>query len=204
MHLFFSASNPLSMVDPNGTDALWIKDTGQNTATLVIPVHFTGSGATPDRITAILDRAVTLQNGSGTVNVMVMSTDKPVNGVLNQMDLSPGLDTKNFGQAGEGVNKLGGNNAHIDTPNDSDNSRDSTGAAVHDTLHFAGIKDEYVEGPRDQNGNRTSVPSPGYDNSNIMTDRAGTHLNADQVNEVQKNKSTKQCSTDGRGGTKCN
>lgn len=83
---------------------------------------------------------------AGTVNVMVVSSDTPINGVLNQMDLSPGLDTKNHGQAFEGVNKLGGNKAHIDTPNDADNSRDSTGAAVHDSLHFAGIKDEYVEG----------------------------------------------------------
>jgi hypothetical protein len=192
------------MVDPTGTDALWIKDKNAQTATLVIPVHFAGSGATPERISGILDRGLTLQNESGSVNVIVMSSDKPVQGVLNEMDLSPGLDTKNFGQAGEGVQGLGGNKAHINTPNDNDNSGDSTGAAFHDTLHFAGIKDEYVEGPRDENGNRTSSPAPGYDKSNIMTDRGGTHLKAEQVSEAQRNRSTKQCVADDHGNTKCN
>jgi hypothetical protein len=133
-----------------------------------------------------------------------MSTDTPVNGVLNQMDLSPGLDHTNFGDAGEGVNKLGGNNGHIDTPNDNDNSKDSTGAAFHDTLHFAGIKDQYKEGPRDAEGNRTSEPTAGYDKSNIMTDRSGTQLKATQVEEAKTNKSTKQCTSDDHGKTVCN
>lgn len=53
------------MVDPTGTDALWIKDKDKNTATLLIPVHFTGTGATSETIVAIVDRAMTLQNESG-------------------------------------------------------------------------------------------------------------------------------------------
>ena len=79
---------------------------------------------------------------------------------------------------------------HINTENAQSND-----AAAHDTLHFAGIKDQYKEGPRDANGNRTSSPTSGYDNSNIMTSRSGTKLNPDQIQEARDNKTSKQCIT---------
>jgi hypothetical protein len=99
--------------------------------------------------------------------------------------------------AGEGINKLGGNTGHINS-----DSADSNDATAHDNLHFAGIKDQYREGPRDANGNRTSTPAPGYDNSNIMTSRSGTKLKPEQIQEAQKNSTTKQCTTD-NGKTVC-
>jgi hypothetical protein len=64
------------------------------------------------------------------VKIEVVNTDKPMNGVLNTMDLSPGADTKNYGPAGEGVNKLGGNSGHINTDNGLSND-----AAAHDDLY---------------------------------------------------------------------
>jgi hypothetical protein len=36
----------------------------------------------------------------------------------------------------------------------------SNDAASHDILHFAGIEDAFVKGPRDANGNRTTEPKP--------------------------------------------
>ena len=70
-----------------------------------------------------------------------------------------------------------------------------TSAAAHDVLHFAGIDDQYTEGKRDANGNRTNTPKPGYDNSNIMTSRKGKKLKPKQIQEANKNGSTKHCST---------
>jgi RHS repeat-associated protein len=181
-------NNPLNKVDLTGTDALWIRDKDTKRTTLMIPVHFTGSGATTENIIKILDREMTLDTGGRDVHVI--STDKPVNGVLNEMDLSPGYDFTNYPDAGEGTDALGGNKAHIKS--DSSTSND---AAAHDILHFAGIKDQYVEGPRDASGNRTSEPTPGYDKTNIMTDRSGTKLKPKQVDEAKTNKTTKQCTS---------
>jgi RHS repeat-associated protein len=188
----YMRNNPLGGVDIDGHDALWVidKDTGQ--VTLVIPVHFTGSAATQPNISAILKQDNSLDTGGSPVRIKVISTDKPIDGVLNHMDFSPGYNTKLCGSAGECVNKLGGNEAHINSANGQ-----STGAAAHDVLHFAGIKDEYIEGPRDKSGNRTSKPAPGYDNSNIMTARTGTKLNPRQIQEANRNKTTKHCITGG-------
>jgi hypothetical protein len=73
---------------------------------------------------------------------------------------------------------------------------------AHDILHFAGIQDQYKEGPPDKDGHRTSTPTPGYDNSNIMTARSGTTLKPEQIQEAQNNKTTKQCTTE-NGKTVC-
>jgi len=163
----------------------------------VIPVQITGSAASTQNINTIINRDNTLNLNGSSVSIKVVGTDKPMNGVLNKMDFSSGYDTKMCGSAGECVNKLGGNKAHIN----SDNAQ-STDAAAHDILHFAGIKDEYVEGPRDSQGNRTSTPAPGYDDSNIMTSRSGTNLKPAQVQEGSKNQTTKHCTTQD-GKTTC-
>jgi RHS repeat-associated protein len=188
---------PTTKIDSDGHDAMWIVDKKTGQTTLVIPVHYTGSSATKENVSAIVTRDNTLNTGGSPVKIQVISTDKPINGVLNTLDLSPGKDTKNFGSIGEGVNKLGGNNGHIDMSNALSNE-----AAAHDTLHFAGIRDQYKEGPRDAQGNRTSTPTPGYDNSNIMTSRSGTKLKPQQIQEADKNKTTKHC-TSNQGKTKC-
>jgi len=146
-----------------------------------------------------VNRDNTLNTNGSSVKIQVIETDKPINGVLNKMDFSSGYDFENYNNgAGEGTKGLGGNEAHIN----SDNS-DAKDAAAHDILHFAGIKDQYQEGPRDAQGNRTSSPTPGYDNSNIMTSRSGTNLKPEQIQEAQQNKSTKQCTTTDNGKTVC-
>jgi hypothetical protein len=114
--------------------------------------------------------------------------------VLNTLDFSPGLDTKRWGEAGEGIDDMGGRNAHIDSSQEM-----AIGAAAHDILHFAGIQD----GPRDASGKRTSSPNPGYDDTNIMSSRAGTKLNPDQINEAKTNRSTKHCVVKEDGKTEC-
>jgi hypothetical protein len=64
------------------------------------------------------------------------------------------------------------------------------------------MKDRYTEGIPDAQGNRTSTPDPGYNNTNIMTSRSGTDLNAVQIHEAEKNPTTKHCTTD-KGKTVC-
>ena len=76
---------------------------------------------------------------------------------MNKMDYSPGYDFKHYQKGiGEGVNKLGGNRGHInsDATDASGNPRDPIGAALHDTLHFAGYPDGYVGGDSDGKGGR--------------------------------------------------
>ena len=183
-------NNPLIRIDSNGHDAIWLTDSISGQVTLIIPVHFSGSGATADQVQAIVERDNSLDIGGSPVKILVVATDKPIDGVLNEMDFSPGYNSK-CGSAGECVmDGLGGSHAHIDSRPD-----DSTSAAAHDILHFAGIKDQYTEGKRDANGNRTNKPKPGFNNSNIMTSRKGKKLKPEQIQEAKKNGSTKHCST---------
>jgi RHS repeat-associated protein len=193
----YVTNNPMVITDPTGHDGLWVVDKATGQTTLVIPVNFTGSAATPEKVAEIVKRDNSLDTGDSKVNIQVVATDKPVNGVLNTMDLSPGADEKKYGTPGEGVNEVGGNTGHINTDN-----ANSTGAAAHDVLHFSGVKDQYVEGPKDKDGNRTSTPTPGYDDKNIMTARAGTQLKPEQLKEAHDNKTTKQCTTED-GKTVC-
>ncbi|WP_321470786.1 RHS repeat-associated core domain-containing protein [uncultured Paludibaculum sp.] len=190
-------NNPLAMVDVTGKDALRITDKASGQVTVVIPVRFTGSGATPERIKQIVDRDNGLNTNGSTTGIQVVVTDKKINGVLNTLEISPGPNTTMCGDPGSCVDRLGGKKGYIDS---SDTGKKDSGP--HEILHFAGIQDQYVEGPKDANGNRTAVPAPGYDNSNIMTSRDGTNLKPDQVKEAESNKSTKQCTVE-NGKTKC-
>jgi hypothetical protein len=190
-------NNPLRYIDPDGHDAVWSEDKDTGRTTLLIPVQITGAGATPESIRAIVNRDNSLDLGGSTVDLKVVLTDKPINGVLNHMDFSPGYNKAMCGAPGECVNTMGGNQAHINSANGQ-----STGAAAHDILHFAGIQDQYKEGKRNARGNRTSTPTAGYTNSNIMTSRSGTQLKPQQVQEAAKNRSTKHCTVE-NGKTKC-
>jgi RHS repeat-associated protein len=194
----YVGNNPLSMADADGHDAYWVVDKQTGQATLVIPVHYTGSGATPANVSAIVNQDNSLNTGGSPVKIQVISTDKPINGVLNTLDLSPGADMTHYPVAGEGVNALGGDHGHINTDNAQAN-----GAAAHDTLHFAGIKDQYKEGPKNPDGSRgPSIPNPGTQD-NIMSSRTGAKLTPNQIQEAQRNKTTKQCTSD-NGKTTCN
>jgi RHS repeat-associated protein len=187
----YTYNNPLRYTDPDGHDALWVVDKQTGQVILVIPVSYTGPGATPENVRNIVNQDNSLDTGGSPVKIQVLSTDKPVNGVLNEMDLSPGLDFKTYPIAGEGTNAVGGNKAHINS-----DAVQATGAAAHDTLHFAGITDKYQDVGKDDKGNRIITVKPGYDSSNIMVSRTGTNIKPEQLREAQKNKTTRQCTRD--------
>ncbi len=191
MNLYtYVGNDPLDKIDPKGTDALWVNNPDGST-TLIIPVQFSGAGATAENVAAIVARVNSLSIADAGIHIQAVSTSKPMNGVLNKMDFSPGYDNKMCGSAGECVNRLGGNISHINSAN-----YQATDAAAHDVLHFAGIKDQYIEGPPDEEGNRTNTPAPGYSNSNIMTSRSGTELRPQQAQEAKSNRTTKNCAVE--------
>jgi hypothetical protein len=183
----YAVNNPINKVDPDGRDAIAYKHKNGD-ITVTIPVHFTGQDATPSNIKAILAKDNSIKiTGKSNIKLVVVSANKPIDGVLNTLDLSPGPDTAMCGKPGECINRMGGDQGHINTANGLSND-----AAAHDVLHFAGIQDQYKEGPPDQQGNRTAVPTPGYTNSNVMTSRSGTELKPKQLEEAVKNPSTKK------------
>ncbi len=168
----YVGNDPNDKVDPTGRDGVWVEDKNTGQVTLVIPVEFTGQDASPANVTAIVNRDNTLTIANPSLRISVISTSTPINGVLNHMDFSPGYDNASCKAAGECVYpSLGSNHAHINSANGQ-----SIDAAAHDVLHFPGIQDRYEEGKPDVQGNRTSTPTPGYTNSNIMTSRTGTEL----------------------------
>ena len=190
-------NNPLKFVDPDGHDALYVENKDTGSKTLIIPVNFTGANATPGLISEVIERAAKLNTGDSGVKIQVVATDKPINGVLNNIDLSQGKDYKNY-WAGEGVNKVGGNKGHIDT-----NGVGQGGGIVHELMHMAGMKDRYKEKYNSDPKNRKAAkPQKGYEDSNIMAMSGGTKLKSNQIEEARKNKSTKQCSVE-TGITKC-
>jgi len=173
----YAGNSPFNYVDPDGRDATWVAR-ADGTSVLNIKVFGTGVGATPAAMAALKQRVegITLP-GRVTVVMEIRSEAGPG---INTLNMSPGLNTAMCGGAGECVNQLGGNLGHIDSSQSGNNN-----AGAHEVFHFAGISDRYVEGPRTAAGERTSVPSPGYDRTNIMTARGGTTLNQEQMDEAK-------------------
>ncbi len=184
-------NDALNRYDPIGNDALWVMDITKaqpgGDAQLVIPVHFVGAGATDEFVNAVTERAAQLRTPIDNLSVRIVPTDKPIQGVLNTMDISPGYDNENY-KEGEGINKIGGNQGHINS-----SSPDAVGAALHDIQHFAGAPEGYVEGERDERGRRTSIPAPGYDENDIMATRAGLNLTQKDIAAIKHNATTKVC-----------
>ena len=81
----YAYNNPLRYNDPTGHDALWVvnKDTGKTT--LIVPVNYTGSGATPEAIARIAAKANAINTGGSGVEIKIVPTDQPIN-------LSPSAD----------------------------------------------------------------------------------------------------------------
>jgi RHS repeat-associated protein len=181
-------NNPLAKADPDGHDALWVVDKKAGTITLVIPVNFTGSAATSKTVAQIVQRDQSLYAPGVGATIEVIATKTPINGVLNHMDISPGYDWNNYPFAGEGANRIGGNEAHINS-----SLQNVVGAAAHDVLHFAGMGEKYNAVGVDSKGVRKGDPVPGYSKSNIMTDRSGTELKLEQFREAERNRTTKHC-----------
>ena len=190
----YVGNDPANRTDPSGQDSLIIS-MPDNVKIIVIPVQYSGIGATPQMIQQIDTTANSLNSPDPNVKVVVIPTNTPIGGVLNRLDLSPGYDYSKYKLAGEGINALGGNNGHIN----SDNSvgQNPVGAAVHDTAHFAGADEGYIEGqPTASGGRGASSPAPGYSNNDIMADRAGKNFTLKDIHDMLNNPTAKQCVPD--------
>ncbi|MGR4876188.1 RHS repeat-associated core domain-containing protein [Pseudoxanthomonas sp. LARHCG66] len=175
----YARNNPYTFADPDGKDAIYFQDV----RVLVIPVYFSGTGATGDNISAISNLMKAVQSDWGGMKVRLQVLQSPGGFGTNRMSLAPVDDFRNYPKAGEGANDFGGNRAHINTSKSG-----WVGAAVHDLLHLAGAQEGYEdEGWR---GGRTSAPKPGYTNDHIMADRSGTRLSGGDVDNIIRNDTT--------------
>jgi uncharacterized protein RhaS with RHS repeats len=201
----YVANDPLDHTDPTGQDALLVTHS-DGTRTLIIPVNYTGAGvegANAANAQAIASRVNGISTGDSGYRIQVVVTSAPIAGVLNHMDVSPGMQHGypwGEGQkSGPGPNGVGGHDAHIN----SDPGRDAIGAAGHDTLHFGGFQDQYHDDPASTPTNRLpGIINPGFDHTNIMADRAGTTLKPSQLAEPDHNPTTHHCS-DSSGSIVC-
>lgn len=193
----YARNNTLSYIDPDGRDALWVNG-ADGRSHLVIPVHFVGAAATKENIGAIVHAASRLQVLSNAFTVKVVATSTPVEGVLNTLDLSSGKDFKSYPLAGEGVNAVGGNTGHIDS-----SSANWIRAALHDTLHFAGLTDGYRDTGKPGEA-RTTVILNGYTQDDIMAERSGNNVSPQELERARSNATTKQCQQGADGKMTCN
>ncbi|KQZ66752.1 hypothetical protein ASD55_17345 [Rhodanobacter sp. Root561] len=168
----YANNNPVNLVDADGKKSAWIQD-GRRTD-IVIPVHFVGSGASEENIKTIISLAKGIDMLDRRYRISIISTDVPINGQLNTMDLSAGYDYKNYGDAGEGV-KPSLDNGHINTSNSAWRR-----AALHDIMHFARFKDQYVSEGKGDKRVRTGYLN-GHTRDDLMADRDGHVISAPEV-----------------------
>jgi len=183
--------DPIMNKDPSGNDALRVDHEGGG-ITIMIPILFTGPGATPANVQALINGMNSVQGLNSNQRIMAFPTDRAIQGVLNVLDMTPGNDP-NCGPAGECVYRLGGYMGHINSALVGD-----ANAGRHEIPHFAGIKDQY--GETNQPGEpRTTAPYRGYEN-NLMGVRNGNLLTPGQFNEALRNSSTKKLHDTGGSG----
>lgn len=175
----YGNGNPLKFLDPDGNDAIYFTDA----SVVVIPVHFSGSGATRESVGEIKRRVDSLKSEFSGLRIVLQPLQAPGGIGTNVMRLEEGRDYKSYPRAGEGVDSFGGNKGYIDT-----GGLNWRGAAVHDILHFAGAPEGYADsGSRE---GRTSTYRPGYSQKHIMADRSGNSLRAMDEDAIKGNSTT--------------
>lgn len=172
----YANGNPYRFVDSDGRIGYELNQG----STIIIPVYFQGSGATEELVGAIMDRANSLVVAG--MNISVVRAEHLVGGV-NVMNLAPHSRNPHT-QFGEGVvevsgyEHLGNMAAHINSARG-----DAAAAALHDILHFIGLKDGYIENPLSSKGDRRPSVGyePGYFESQVMANTQGNEIRSHEI-----------------------
>lgn len=98
----YARNSPYTFSDPDGRDAVYFQDV----RVLVIPVYFSGAGASPVNIAAIGDRMKTIQPDWGVMKVRLQVLQSPGGYGTNRMSLAPVDNFSDYPNAGEGANDL--------------------------------------------------------------------------------------------------
>lgn len=174
-------NDPVGHVDPNGKDALMISQP-DGTKVLLIPVKFEGPAATPEARAAYINAVNSTVVEGNTYSMRAVETSRSIQGQHNTVVLVDGKPSQCSGDACV----MGGDKGYINAKSGHEEY-----SARHESPHFAGIKDQYVNeaGP---NGERFSVPKPGYE-ENTMGKRGANSLTEAQMREAESSNRTKQC-----------
>jgi len=175
----YADGNPYTFTDPNGGDAIYFTDVN----VVVIPVYFTGVGATTGNLQAIKSRVDSIRSEFAGMKFRLQVLSAPGGKGTNTMELGMGPNYINYPRAGEGVNRFGGSRGYIDM-----SAEEAIGAVAHDILHFAGA----LEGYDDSNSreNRMATYRSGYLSKHIMADRRGDTLRAIDEDAIKENPTT--------------
>jgi len=195
----YVGNDPINKMDPKGTDAILVNEPNGG-RTVIIPIMLWG-----DKVDASMGKDIqTVVSGwqveGGKDKFQAIITNTPIEGVLNRVQIGSGPNTSMCGAPGECTNRVGGNRVYIN----GDNSLVPQ-AAAHDAAgHGSGMRDGYMEGPRDSSGNRSSIVKPGYTADNAMASRGGNKISQSQMSEVQNNVTTVvRCRGEGGAMTAC-
>jgi RHS repeat-associated protein len=180
----YVGNDPVGQTDPSGKDAIVVTDT-DGTKVVIIPVKFTGSGATPEYIAAAVASFNSTTVEGGGYKLIAIPTSNRIGGVLNTFRVEPGKPVECLGPSAC-ANRVGGDKAYADST--SGHAVDSAG---HELPHLAGVRDRYTSST-DSAGNRVATADKGYEN-NSMGNLGKRSLNQEQMQEIEDNHTTKVC-----------